>query len=158
MGEYRRSSDLKKMKLFFISAVLAAVSSYNLRSRNTEEQPAREPLPQIESNLDDYGNVIDRDYNSAFVSNGDSEEKDPDWSVTDSELSETEEYDQQISSEEAESSDYDPLQAPEKEPYLNSKFDVNRNWLNNNEEDWTPSAADMDQLEADAALSAQYEG
>merc|ERR1719357_2284922 len=142
------------MKLFFISAVFGGLNAYNLRNRNTETEAAREPVVQIDDNIDDYGNVILRDYNSAFVSNGDSTNDDPDWSVTTSELNEQTENDQQISSEESEDFNYEEIQAPEQEPYLNSKFDKNRVWLNNNEQEWTPSEADQQQVEEDALLEA----
>lgn len=44
------------------------------------------------------------------------------------------------------------------EPFLNSKFDKNRQWLDeNNNEEWTPSEEDLTQIEEDAAISAAYE-
>merc|ERR1711881_734813 len=154
-----------KMKLFFLSSVFGAINGYNLRNRNTETQEARQPAPSKPViNVDDYGYVIERDYNSAFVSNGDSETKDPTWTAPDSEIEAQEAYDQQISEEEKEDFDYTEIQAPETDPFLNSKFDKNRVWVstnNNNNEDgveWVPTDVDQDQLQADNSLSYAYEG
>ena len=45
----------------------------------------------------------------------------------------------------------------EREPYINSKFDVNRHWLQaGDESSWQPTEDDFQQIEDDEALDATY--
>merc|ERR1719402_1266889 len=96
--------------------------------------------------VDDYGDVIERDYDSQFYRpNQESEE----WIPTESELEETT----------TETYDY-PEATPEPEvvePYINSKFDVNRPWLTNEEVEWQPSEQDQLILDEDVTLDLSYE-
>ena len=42
-------------------------------------------------------------------------------------------------------------------PYINSKFDVNRVWLEKDDADWEPTELDMVMIEEDIALDVSYE-
>ena len=47
---------------------------------------------------------------------------------------------------------------PVVEPYINSKYDPNRVWLNQgSESEWTPDESDAEQLEYDVKLDLSYE-
>merc|ERR1712126_177063 len=157
MGESNRSEpENKKMRLILslLVALFGTSQGYNLRNRE-----GRRVVVESDLTIDDYGNVIERDYShSQFINDDDSVEDDPDFVVTDEEIAEQEEIDQAISSEEVEYKDYATLPPPEHEPYLNSKFDENRQWVENAEEsaEWTPSLADQEQIDEDAELDATY--
>jgi len=47
---------------------------------------------------------------------------------------------------------------PVVEPFINSKYDPNRVWLNQgSESEWTPDESDAEQLEYDVKLDLSYE-
>jgi hypothetical protein len=99
--------------------------------------------------VDDYGYEIERTYDTDtfYQGNDESESFVPDYEelevVTDVMLEITE------SATEA---------PPVVEPYINSKYDPNRVWLNQEtESEWAPDETDAEQLEYDVKLDLSYE-
>merc|ERR1712243_241372 len=133
-----------KMKLFGL-VFLALGTQARVTTRNNG---AYKPGVNVDAKItvDDYGNTIEKDYDSQFYKQ---EPESEEWQPEPEDFTTTTEG----------AVDYpEPTAEVEVvEPYINSKFDANRVWLNNEEVEWTPSQDDLLMVEEDIELSLSYE-
>merc|ERR1711927_20432 len=143
----KSSKDKKNMRI--IQSVLLAFVAARARTRGGGKYQFNQANVDEVPKVDDYGYEIERTYDTDtfYQGNDESESFVPDYEelevVTDVMLEITE------SATEA---------PPVVEPYINSKYDPNRVWLNQEtESEWAPDETDAEQLEYDVKLDLSYE-
>merc|ERR1711931_122826 len=141
----RKSSKMRIIQSLLLAFAAARVTTrnggrYQLNPANVDEVPK----------VDDYGYEIERTYDTDtfYQGNDESESFVPDFDQVEEQSSEVTVM-MEITTTEG---------VPVIEPYINSKYDPNRVWLNQgSESEWTPDETDNEQLEYDIKLDLNYE-